>query len=86
MITRPVAVANIVSVQQEDLLQEIAKLHKEVKGIKVAQDTQIKAIRDEVKDNTKKQIVRSMQYVAQRATGQPAALTEFLTFGAQRSD
>jgi len=71
MVTGSVVVANIVYVQQEELLQEIAELHGEVKGIKVAQDTQIRAIRDEVKDDTKKQMVQSMQYVVQRDTGQP---------------
>jgi len=71
MITRYVAVVNIACVQQEGLFQEISDLQKELKETKAAQDTQIRAIRDEVKNDTKTQIVQSMQYVVRYDTGQP---------------
>lgn len=67
-ILQCVAVANIEYVKQGELLQEISELQKDIKGIKLAQDAQVRAIRDEVKDETKTQIVQLMGYVVSHYT------------------
>ena len=72
VITGSVAVANITSIRQEELLQDISELQEEVGGLKLEQDAQIRAIRNEVKDETKNQIFQPMRYVL----GGPAALSK----------
>ena len=81
------AVANIACVKQEELSQDIAELQDEVKGIKLTQDAQIRAIKDEVGNNTKSQIAQSIQYVLRHDTEQPAAThMRSLTLGSQTQD
>lgn len=57
------AATNIARVQREGLLLEIARLEKGIKGVKLAQDKQIKGIKDELKHDTKMRIVQSVEYV-----------------------
>ena len=57
---RCVVVTDIACIQQGELLKNIAKLQKGVEGIRLAQDKQIKAIRDEIKHDTKTEIARSI--------------------------
>ena len=68
VVPRCVAVAYIAFVRQGELSQEIATLHEDVKSIKLAQDTQIKAIKDAVKEDTKSEIVQLVGYVFQHTT------------------
>ena len=78
------AVNDIARVQQGDLLREISELRKEVEDTKLTQDNHIKAIRDEVKYNTRTKIVQSATYVMPCCV--TPALTGFLMLGAQRED
>ena len=68
VVPRCVAYANISCVRQRELSQEIAELDNEVKNIKLAQDNQIKAIKDGVKEDTKVEIAQLVGYVVQHNT------------------
>ena len=70
--------------QQGELLREISELCKEVNDTKLAQDNQIKAMRDEIAHDTKAQVVQSIGYAIPRCV--TPALTGFLMFGAQGAD
>ena len=65
-----VAAADLVRVRQKVLLRDISKLGGEVNKIKLVQASQVKAIKDDIKKNTKGQILESMAYVfSPRYTG-----------------
>lgn len=63
MIPQCVAVADIERFKQGELFQEIVQLHKDVRGIKYAHDTQLQELRDEMKDKTKTEIVELTRYI-----------------------
>jgi len=63
MVPWDVAVANVVRVQQGELSREIAELHEDVRSTKLAQDAQVKAIKDGVKDDTTAEVLRLARYV-----------------------
>lgn len=86
-LSRCVAVVDIVAcIQQGELSQEIVALHEDVRGIKLAQDSQIQAIKDEVKENTKTEIAQLVGYVVQHDTWLCPTLTGFIMFRMQRED
>lgn len=58
-----VAAADLVRVRQKVLLRDISKLGEEVNKIKLVQASQVKAIKDDIKKNTKGQILESIAYV-----------------------
>ena len=47
--------------QKDDLRQDITSLSKEIADTKAEQQTKIKELRDEVKENVKQDIVASMR-------------------------
>lgn len=58
---RNVAVADAACTRQGGLLRDISKLEDEVKDTKLAQDEEIKGIREEVINNIKKDITEGLE-------------------------
>ena len=63
MTTRCVAGPNIPCVWQKDLTEEISKLSKQVKEVKLEQENQIKVIRNSIKEDAKEQVLQLAGYV-----------------------
>ena len=57
------AAADLARVRQKVLLRDISKLGGEVDKLKLDQASQVKAIKDDIKKNTKGQILESIAYV-----------------------
>jgi len=58
---RSVAAADAACILQEELARDISKLQDEVKGVKLAQDEEIKGIHEEVINNVKKDITKGLE-------------------------
>ena len=61
---RCVAGTKIPGVQRKELFEEISKLGEDINKIKLEQISQISAIRNDIKENTSKQILQSSGYVS----------------------
>ena len=60
-IARCVAVANVACVGQGEVLKEISRLQNDVNGIKLAQDKQVKGLKNHVQNNLKVEIARLLE-------------------------
>lgn len=78
-------IADIAYVQQGELFKDITELRKEVNGVKLAQDAQVKAFKDEVKQGAKVEIAQLVGYAVQHDTWLRPMLTVFM-IGEQRED
>lgn len=63
MITRSVAIADTAFIRQSDLLQDVSRLQDEITAVRLAQDTEIKEIKDKVKVDLKEDIAKMLRYV-----------------------
>ena len=55
------AVANVACVGQGEVLKEISRLQKDINGIKLAQDKQIKGLKNHVQNDLKIEIAKLLE-------------------------